>query len=272
MTVPNHWLVKIGAQIYPAPNLETVRQWHMAGRIPNDAFLFDPVTTQWKPAGEVLSAEHEALPTAVAFDVTEAAFNPSPEETTEPPEERQRHAWFVQIGDERHSVESLEVLKRWYREGRIPKTAIVFFPSLNEWRPAPQIFEFESESLTPVVRRPTPLLVKLLPVLFVGACSGFVGLVMVLNPRDPSTVSTALNSRAAGRPAVTDGVNEYVRTHLSEYEVENLRVIEPNPPAVNVWVARARLTSKGDLTQHQLLLFVRDNGEVLRKVIEPSRW
>lgn len=49
----NEYLVRIGDADYRAESPEVLRSWASTGRIPRDAYIFEPGAMQWRTAGEI---------------------------------------------------------------------------------------------------------------------------------------------------------------------------------------------------------------------------
>jgi hypothetical protein len=76
----NDWIIRIGAQEYRAPNIETVREWVETDRVPRTAFVCDPITRNWRPVSDM-----PELSQAIAFaSDTQVPSTSQPSQTAKP--------------------------------------------------------------------------------------------------------------------------------------------------------------------------------------------
>lgn len=75
--------------------------------------------------------------------------------------------WLIRIGEQEYRAPNLETVKQWCADGRVPMTALIYHPSLSEWRTAAQLVGQPA----PAPRKRSGLyLVVLVPVLMIGSC------------------------------------------------------------------------------------------------------
>lgn len=75
--------------------------------------------------------------------------------------------WLIRIGEHEYRAPTLETVKQWCADGRVPTTALIYHPSLSEWKPAAQLVG----QPVPAPRKSSALyLVVLVPVLMIGSC------------------------------------------------------------------------------------------------------
>lgn len=76
--------------------------------------------------------------------------------------------WLIRIGEQEYRAPDLETVKRWCADGRVPLTALVYHPSLAQWRTAAQLVE---PQLGRSSNRRTALYVVIaVPLLMIGSC------------------------------------------------------------------------------------------------------
>jgi hypothetical protein len=118
-------LVRVNGQEFRARDVQMLKEWCAEGRVRADSWVLMPGAGQWIPAA--------------ACDPLRAAF------ATERPEHR-RGEWFVRIGNQQFIARDFLELKQWHRLGRVPRTAIVYHPSLGEWLFVPRVPGLENPS------------------------------------------------------------------------------------------------------------------------------
>jgi hypothetical protein len=76
--------------------------------------------------------------------------------------------WLIRIGEQEYRAPDLDTVKQWCADGRVPMTALIYHPSLSDWRTAAQLVG-QPASTTPR-KRSALYLVVLVPVLMIGSC------------------------------------------------------------------------------------------------------
>jgi hypothetical protein len=75
--------------------------------------------------------------------------------------------WLIRIGEQEYRAPNLDTVKQWCADGRVPMTALIYHPSLSEWRTAAQLVG--QPARTP--RSRTALYVVIaVPLLMIGSC------------------------------------------------------------------------------------------------------
>lgn len=75
--------------------------------------------------------------------------------------------WLIRIGEAEYRAPDLETVKQWCADGRVPMTALIYHPSLSEWRTAAQLI---GQPASAPRKRNALYLVVLVPVLMIGSC------------------------------------------------------------------------------------------------------
>lgn len=76
--------------------------------------------------------------------------------------------WLIRVGEQEYRAPDLETVKQWCADGRVPMTALIYHPSLSQWRTAAQLVG-QPASAAPR-KRSVLYLVVLVPVLMIGSC------------------------------------------------------------------------------------------------------
>ena len=141
----DEWVIRAGEKLYPAASRQMVHDWYQEGRIPSDALIFHASLGSWKTPAELFGPTLSGNPVETTeksldeqFEEISAQATPS---SSESEGDTNRGDWMVSFGDKQYPARDLEMIRDWYRSGRIPKTANVYFPALREWKPVAQLFE-----------------------------------------------------------------------------------------------------------------------------------
>lgn len=76
--------------------------------------------------------------------------------------------WLIRVGEQEYRAPTLETVKQWCAEGRVPMTALVYHPSLTEWKTAAQLVGQPAPA--PPRKRAALYILVLVPVLMIGSC------------------------------------------------------------------------------------------------------